>query len=76
MTFTEEIRLLRHYKKAHPSKPEHYKQKWYWDNPDKNGLGLDGFYLKRYFRASLIILERLTEFFDSKLIINYITIRK
>ena len=33
MTFTEEIRLLRHYKKAHPSKPERYKQKWYWDNP-------------------------------------------
>ena len=32
MTFTEEIRLLRHYKKAHQSKPEHYKQKWYWDN--------------------------------------------
>ncbi len=33
MTFTEEIRLLRHYKKAHPSKPEHHQQKWYWDNP-------------------------------------------
>ncbi len=33
MTFTEEIRLLRHYKKAHPSKSEQYKQKWYWDNP-------------------------------------------
>jgi len=32
MTFTEEIRLLRHYKKAHQTKPEHYKQKWYWDN--------------------------------------------
>ncbi len=33
MTFAEEVRLLRHYKKAHPLKPEHYKQKWYWDNP-------------------------------------------
>jgi uncharacterized C2H2 Zn-finger protein len=33
MKFTEEIRLKRHYMKAHPSKPEeHYKQKWYWEN--------------------------------------------
>jgi len=32
MTFTSEIRLQRHYTKAHPSKPEHYKQKWYWEN--------------------------------------------
>ena len=32
MKFTEEIRLKRHYTKAHPSKPEHYKQKWYWEN--------------------------------------------
>ncbi len=32
MSFTKEIRLERHYKKAHPSKPEHYKQKWYWEN--------------------------------------------
>jgi len=33
MTFTEEIRLLLHYKKDHQTKPERYKQKWYWDNP-------------------------------------------
>jgi len=33
LRFTEEIRLIRHYKKAHPSKPDDYKQKWYWDNP-------------------------------------------
>ncbi len=32
MKFTEENRLKRHYMKAHPSKPEHYKQKWYWEN--------------------------------------------
>ncbi len=32
MKFTEETRLKRHYTKAHPSKPEHYKQKWYWEN--------------------------------------------
>ena len=32
MKFTEEIRLKRHYTKAHPPKKEHYKQKWYWEN--------------------------------------------
>jgi len=32
MKFTEEIRLKRHYTKTHLSKPEHYKQKWYWEN--------------------------------------------
>jgi len=37
MKFTEEIRLKRHYTKAHPSKPEHYKQKWYWENSASNG---------------------------------------
>ena len=31
MTFTSEIRLKRHYTKAHPPKKEHYKQKWYWE---------------------------------------------
>jgi|APSaa5957512535_1039671.scaffolds.fasta_scaffold486817_2 uncharacterized C2H2 Zn-finger protein len=32
MTFTTEIRLQRHFEKAHPSKKEHYQQKWYWEN--------------------------------------------
>jgi len=56
MTFTEEIRLLRHYKKAHPSKPEHYKQKWYWDNPARVKLKpktvwvlIDSFFLAIYY---------------------------
>ncbi len=32
MKFTEEIKLKRHYTKAHRPKKEHYKQKWYWEN--------------------------------------------
>ena len=33
MKFTDEIRLMRHYKKAHPPKQEDFKQRWYWSNP-------------------------------------------
>ncbi len=32
MEFASEIRLQRHFKKAHPSKKEDYTQKWYWEN--------------------------------------------
>ena len=32
MTFDTEIRLQKHFMKAHPPKKEHYEQKWYWEN--------------------------------------------
>jgi uncharacterized C2H2 Zn-finger protein len=31
MSFTSEIRLQRHFMKAHPTKKDQYTQKWYWE---------------------------------------------
>ena len=32
MKFESQIRLQRHFKKAHPPKKEQHTQKWYWEN--------------------------------------------
>ncbi len=32
MTFNTEIRLQKHFMKAHPPKKEYHEQKWYWEN--------------------------------------------
>ncbi len=67
MTFTEEIRLLRHYKKAHTSKPEHYKQKWYWDNSqNENEYKLDWKEFAKSFFIQISKLEPSNEGFGRK----------
>ena len=32
MKFESQIRLQRHFEKAHPPKKEQHTQKWYWEN--------------------------------------------
>jgi len=32
MKFDDHVRLERHFKAAHPSKQEGFRQKWYWEN--------------------------------------------
>ena len=32
MKFDDPTRLERHFKAAHPSKQEGFRQKWYWEN--------------------------------------------